>query len=195
MAANMAPGLPPAAAAIDPAAGAGALGAPGGNIPGLPGDPATNGAIPGYPGGAEGGNPGGDGAPADFRSPAGAVKAFLDALKSKNAERLAEATARRAPTEASGPKNQKLFQSIVEQSLTEDDLSELANKMEGFEVVGFNTPKSTGKFALILGKAGQNGESYRRTITTRHEKDGWKVLDISGVGTIERPIMGRGRRR
>ncbi len=61
--------------------------------------------------------------------------------------------------------------------------------------MGFNTPKSTAKFTLILSKAGKNGESYRRTITARHEKDGWKVLDISGVGTIEKPIMGGRRRR
>ncbi len=125
------------------------------------------------------------------------MDAFLKALKAKNAERLAEATARRAPTEASGPKNQKLFASILEQSLTEDDLNDLANKLEGYQVVGNNTPKSTGKYALILGKAGKNGESYRRTITTRHEKDGWKVTDISGVGKVEKPIVGgrmRGRR-
>ncbi|SIO61127.1 hypothetical protein SAMN05444166_6649 [Singulisphaera sp. GP187] len=176
-----------------------ATGAPGGSMPGMmPGDiPASPGAnsgeIPGYPGGTEGTHAGGDTGHASFRSPNSAVDAFLKALKAKNAERLAEATARRAPTEASGPKNQKLFASILEQSLTEDDLSDLANKLEGYTVVGNNAPKSTGRYTLILGKPGKNGEYYRRTITARHEKDGWKVLDISGVGTIEKPIMIRGR--
>lgn len=186
------PGMPAAAANAMPAAPM--------ISPGVSGEASVNaaapgGEIPGYPGGAEGGNPGGSNEPANFRSPASAVEAFLKALKAKDAERLAEATARRAPTEAAGPKNQKLFASILEQSLTEDDLNDLANKMEGFQVVGFNTPKSTAKFSLILSKSGQNGETYRRTVTARHERDGWKVLDISGVGTIEKPVMMRRGRR
>jgi hypothetical protein len=141
--------------------------------------------MPGIPGGAEGGAPGGDNGPADFHSPLGAVNAFLKALQAKNPEQLAEATARRAPTEASGPKNQKLFQSILEQSLTEDDLTDLANKMEGFKPVDHNQPKSSGRFSIILGKSGKNGDYYRRTITARHEKDGWKVVDISGMSTLK----------
>lgn len=182
------PGAPAAApGAITPIIPAEAPGAPGAAGPGA--------EIPGYPGATDGANPGGTDEPADFRTPASAVEAFLKALKAKNPERLAEATARRAPTEAAGPKNQKLFASILEQSLTEDDLNDLANKLDEFQVVGFNTPKSSGRFTLILSKSGKNGESYRRTITARHEKEGWKVLDISGVGTVEKPIMGARRRR
>lgn len=165
-------------------------------------------APPGFPGNSGGGapeiNPGGGGIGGNnngadsFHTPWGAVNLFLNALKAKNAERLAEATALRAPTEASGTKNQKLFAAILEQSLSEDDISDLANKLEGFQIVGQNEPKSSGKLGIILGKPGKNGESYRRVITVRHEKAGWKVVDISGQGTIEKPIvmprMGRGRR-
>ncbi len=43
--------------------------------------------------------------PADFHSPEGAVKAFLSALKAKDADRLNEATALRAQPEASSTRN------------------------------------------------------------------------------------------
>lgn len=190
MAAGMAAAPGPPGATSEAAAGL--AGAP----PADPGVAAPGSEMPGYPGAGDGGDAGGENGPANFRSPVGAVNAFLKALKAKSSEQLAEATARRAPREASGPKNQKLFQSILDYSLSEDDLSDLANKLEGFTIVGNNVPKSTGKFTLILGKAGKNGEYYRRTITTRHEKDGWKVSDISGVGKVEKPIMlRRGVRR
>jgi hypothetical protein len=118
----------------------------------------------------------------------------LSALKSKDLERLADTVALRAPTEASSKSNQKLFESILERSMSEDDLSDLANKLNGFQMVDANQPKSSGRFSIILGKPGKNGEFYRRTITLRHEKAGWKVLDISGQGKIEKPIvMPRGR--
>lgn len=128
-----------------------------------------------------------------YHSPFGAVNTFLKALKSRNAEKLAESTARRAPTEAAA-KNQKLFASILEQSLTDDDLNELANKLEGFNIADHNTPKSTGRYSIILMKPDKSGARYVRTIYTRHEKDGWKVYDISGLGKLEKPMMNmRGR--
>jgi hypothetical protein len=135
---------------------------------------------------------------ADFRTPMGAVTAFLAALKAKDPDRLAEATALRAPMESTG-KNQKLFTAILERSLADDELTELASKLEGFQIVDHNVPKSTGRYSLILAKAGKNGSQLLRTIHTRHEKAGWKVVDISGQGELERPIMiprgGGGMRR
>ncbi len=116
------------------------------------------------------------GAPADtgpqnFHTPEGAVRSFLSALRAKDPERLAETVALRSVHEAS-PKNQKLFESIIERSLSEDDLSDLANKLAGFQMVGANEAKSTGRFSITLGKPGKNGEYLRRTITLRREKAG-----------------------
>jgi hypothetical protein len=119
------------------------------------------------------------------------VTSFLNAVKAKDAERLAEATALRAPTEAS-PRYQKIFTAIVEQSLTPEDLDELAKKLEGMNIIGQNQAKSSGRLGIIIGKNGQqSGESLQRTITVRKEKSGWKVCDISGQREFE-PF---GRRR
>ena len=46
---------------------------------------------------------------ADTHSPDGAVRAFLNALRDKDRDRLAEATALRSQTEASTEKKKELF--------------------------------------------------------------------------------------
>jgi len=73
--------------------------------------------MPAAGGQKQGGAGGGDNkvaaGPADVHSPVGAVKTFLDALKARDADRLSEATARRAATESSG-KNQEIFGKIIE---------------------------------------------------------------------------------
>ena len=124
----------------------------------------------------------------NFRTPVGAVTAFLNALKVKDPERLAEATALRAPTEAK-PRNRDLFSAILEKSLTEEDLNELAIKLDGFQIVDFNPPHSSARLGVILMKPSRNGSQLIRTITARHEKAGWKVVDISGQGELEKPIL------
>ncbi len=95
---------------------------------------------------------------------------------------------RDASTEAS-PKYQKVFTAILEQSLAPEDLDELAKKFEGMKIMGNNTPKSTGRFEVIVGKGATNGSQFHRTITLRKEKLGWKVVDISGVREFEKPIV------
>src|SRR5208337_2800225 len=83
-------------------AGSGGAGFPGRNAQGgYPGGPAGAGAL-----GA--GGPGQDNGPADTRTPEGAVRAFLNALQAKDRDRLAEATALRAQTEASTDKTKEL---------------------------------------------------------------------------------------
>lgn len=147
--------------------------------------PGAPGGAPGAPGASYGpGNQAANDAPANFRTADGAVQAFLNALRAKDLSRLVEATALRAPTEAS-PKNQKLFASIADESMTEDDLSEFANKLEGFNIVGDNDPTSSGKVKITLGKTAKNGDIFIRTVTVRKEKAGWKVLDISGQGVLK----------
>jgi hypothetical protein len=122
-----------------------------------------------------------------FTNPYLATMSFLNALKAKDLDRLAEATALHAPVEAQG-KNQKLFAAILDQSLSDEDLTELAKSMDGYQIVGQNTPKSSGRLGIILMKP-EGTSQMIRTVTTRHEKKGWKVVDISGKRELEKPIV------
>ena len=131
-----------------------------------------------------------DEGPADTSSPLGAVRTFLNALKAKDADRLSEATAQRAARESSG-KNQEIFTKILEVSLSDTELDDLAKKLEGYQIAGENPPKSTGRVDVVIQKSGENGSYYRRRVTARREKKGWGVLDISPEQRF--PAMG-GRR-
>ena len=167
---------------------------PGNVSPNPPGNPGI--VPPNSPGGA--GNGVGLNQQVNFHTPVGAVLAFLNALRVKDPEALKEATALRSPTEAK-PRNRDLFSAILEKSLTEEDLNELATKLEGFQIVDMNQAVSTGRRSVMLMKPGKNGSRLIRTITARHEKAGWKVVDISGQGELENPILiprgfGMGRR-
>ena len=155
----------------------------GGSMPAMPGMPGMAG-MPGTGGGNAGG---GEGGRADYTSPGSAVASFLNALRVKDPERLAEATALRAPTEAS-PAYRKVFTSILEQSLAPEELEELSKKFDGMQPVGQNDPKTTGRLGIIYGKMEKNGSQLTRTFTARHEKNGWKVVDISGQRVFEKPI-------
>ena len=135
------------------------------------------------PGGGGMGGPGGNAAdtgPVDTHSPQGVVKAFLGALKSKDADRLVEATARRTASEATSSANRELFGKILEVSLSDSEMDDLAKKLDGYKISGENPPRSTAKVDVVIQKSGPNGSYMRRRVTTRHEKKGWGVLDISG---------------
>jgi hypothetical protein len=166
--------------------------------PGAPGGPPAGSGVsmPGYPGaGGSSGGPGGPGAmpgiggansgPPNFREPIPATVAFLNAVKAKDRDLLAEATALRAPQEAASAQMKKLFSTVVDQSISEDALAELAKALEGYQIVDTNTPKSTGRFGVILGKSNKKGGQFRRTVTVRKEAKGWKVVDIGGQAELE----------
>jgi hypothetical protein len=136
-------------------------------------------------GNSGGGGPGGT--KDSFTNPYVATMSFLNALKAKDLDRLAEATALHAPTESKG-KNQKLFAAILDQSLSDDDLQELAKSLDGYQIVGQNQAVSTGRLAIIVMKP-EGTSQMIRAITTRHEKKGWKVVDIGGKRELEKPIM------
>jgi len=130
-----------------------------------------------------------------FLHPHTAVKAFLDALQAKNKDRLTQATARRAPTEAD-EKHRKIFAEIVDGSIADDDLDEMAKAMSGFQVSGVLPAKSTGRIGVIVSKMEGRGDRLQRTITVRKEADGWKVLDISSMIDFKAmPMFNRGGRR
>jgi hypothetical protein len=133
-----------------------------------------------------------------FNDPITAANFFLDAVKKKDLNAISQATALRAATES---KNTKLWQLVLSQELAQEDLDELAKKLDKYQMFSYNQPKSSGKFGIIIRKP-EGTSMMQRTITMRHEKAGWKVQDISGEGEIEKPIivprmrggMGRGRR-
>lgn len=144
--------------------------------------------------GAGGFGPGGDqsGEPVDTTSPEGAVKSFLNALKARDREQLAEATALRAVSEMEGGRHRELFSRIFDNSISDAELDDLASSFDGFEVAGFNQVKSTGRLGVTVRKTGEGGGWLQRTITVRREKKGWGVLDISGQ-TKFNATGGRGR--
>jgi hypothetical protein len=157
------------------------------------------GGGPGMPGAAGSRAGGGNDKPPDFRSPRGAVQAFLDALEDRDLDRLTEATALRAQTEASN-KNKELFKRIFDSTLSESELNDLANRLEGYTVASENQAKSTGKLDVVLMKVNRpanqassgvmgGGASYRLRITVRREKKGWGVCDISTPTEFKNPAM------
>ncbi len=135
---------------------------------------------------------------ATFRDPVTSAKAFLDAVKAKDINQIAMATALHAATEST-VRNQKLFQAILAKDIAQEDLDEFAKKLEGFQVAGTNTPISTGSIKVVIQKT-EKTSIFKRTLTMRHEKAGWKVQDISGQGEIQgfnmrRPGQTTNRRR
>jgi len=154
------------------------------------GMPGAGGAGPGGPAqaGGAGGSPA-DSGPADFNSPEGAVRSFLNALKAKDLDRLNESTALRAsvPHEGGSAKNQELFKKIIDLSLSDSELDDLAKKLEGFAVEFDNPQTSTGRIDVVIRKATEHGGYIRRKVTTRREKKGWGVLDIGPSQTFKTP--------
>ncbi len=186
------------------AGGPGGPGGPGGRGGGMaaggaggrPGLGPGGGAAPGAGGlgpGAAGGGNNADNGPADVRTPEGAVRGFLNALKAKNADQLAEATALRAARD-SAAKNQEIFDKIIKLTLSDSELDDLAKKLDGYRIAGENPQTSTGKVDVIVQKNGKNGTYYKRKITARREKKGWGVLDI-GPEQPFKPLGNMGRRR
>ena len=78
----------------------------------------------------------------------------MSALKAKDLNRLTDATALRAGTDADTAKrNQDMFRRVKEGTLSESELNDLAALLEGYKVSGFNQAKSSGKLGVILSKA------------------------------------------
>jgi hypothetical protein len=193
--------------------GPGAMRGPGGRGIAEEGGPGGSGAIGGLAGMAGmrmGGGGGGYGmggndsnAPANYTMPLTAVTTFLNAVKSKNKDRIADATALRSVQMAHSKGMKQLFSNILDNSISDDDVNDLAKQLEGYQIIGQNTAVSSGQLGIIIGKSNGNYGQYRRTITVRHEAKGWKVADITGRSELEGmrgvrlPGMGRstGRRR
>ena len=116
--------------------------------------------------------------PPGFGPPLRGAEDFLAALRARDLDALAEATALRAPTEANSLPHQKLFKSILDKSLSDDDLKSLADMFEGFTVFDVMAGPSTGRVNVILDKVTEFDE-YNKTIVMRKEKAGWKIMDYT----------------
>jgi hypothetical protein len=103
----------------------------------------------------------------------------LNALRDKDRDRLAEATALRSQTEASTEKKKELFAKVVDTSISDTELDEMAKTLDGYQVAGENAAKSTKSLGIIIRKTQENGDTLSRTVTVRKEKKGWGVLDMS----------------
>jgi hypothetical protein len=173
---------------------------------------------PGAGGMAGSGGPGTGGnnnQPPDFRTPAGAVLAFMDALKARDLNRLTDATALRAGTnEETAPRNREMFRRIIEGTLSESELTALAARLENYTMSSYNPPKSSNRYDVILAKRTSSNNYQTATsvsnmamqsstwtikVTVRLEKKGWGVCDISAPAEFKNPTMvpsrGSGRRR
>ncbi|MEJ7640236.1 MAG: hypothetical protein WKF75_20285 [Singulisphaera sp.] len=131
---------------------------------------------------------GGSGKAADFSNPLNAVTAFLDALKQRDADLLAESTALRAATE-SHVNNRKLFTAILDHSISDDEFDDLIEKLNGYKISFLNSAKSTGRQGIVLEKV-VDKHVYRRTIDVRREKAGWKVVDVGGERDLSSSVSG-----
>jgi hypothetical protein len=147
----------------------------------------------GGPGGFGFGGPQQDNGPADTHSPDGAARAFLQALRAKDRSRLAEATALRSQKEASTTRMQELFAKVVDESISDSELDDLASKLDGYQVAGENAAKSTGSLGIIIHKPTDDGGYLSRVLTVRKEKKGWGVMDISRE-TVFKGMSGQRRR-
>jgi hypothetical protein len=109
------------------------------------------------------------------------VRAFLSALQAKDRDRLAEATALRSQSEQEGTseRNRELLGKILDQSISDSELDDLAKKFEGYQYAFDNAVKSTGRQTVAIRKPTDDGGYYSRTVTVRKEKKGWGVMDIS----------------
>jgi hypothetical protein len=112
----------------------------------------------------------------------------LNALEAKDADRLSEACALRAPLEPP-EKNKTLFKKISELTLTDSELDDLSKKFEGYKVAGENPAKSTARVEVVLQKNSDDGSYHRIVVTVRREgKDRkWGVLHLASP-TVFKPL-------
>ena len=183
-----------AAASPSPApGGGGAPGAPGGGGPAAAGLSAGDAARSAGGQGAGGQNALMQGIAA-FNRPNTAVMAFLAALKAKDKERLAQCTALHARTEAA-EKHRKIFAAILDSDISDDELDEMSKTLDGYQVSGFLEARSTGAMGILISKM-DGRDRLQRTVMTRKEKEGWKVLDVDKAMEfkfIQMPTRGRRR--
>jgi hypothetical protein len=121
----------------------------------------------------------------DFSSPFKGAQSFLDAVKAKNLDQVADAVALRSVT-ISGKNKDRYFQPLLERSAGPEVLDELATLFDGMSISGRNDPRSTGEMGVILSKTDEKQGYMNITLKMRKEKAGWKVIDFSNPRVLGR---------
>ena len=115
---------------------------------------------------------------ADFRKPITVATTFLAAALARSPLRLREVTAHDAATMAD-PMNRPLFAAILNQTMTNADLTRLATELEGYKVQPL-VLIATGVVKVPMTKPGPDHSHWRRLVRLRVKKNiGWKVFDFS----------------
>ena len=112
-----------------------------------------------------------------FAAGAKAAEDFIAAIEAQDPAAILNATALRSRTETSA-NNHSLFEAILDEKLTDDDLTKLSEMFSGYKVVDIHNAKSVGRLLIIVDKTTRN-EEYQRTIIVRKEAAGWRVVDFS----------------
>lgn len=156
---------------------------PGPGAPPGPGGPLGGPGAPLGPGGF-GDSGGGTGAEVktNFTTPEKAVETFLAAVKARSLESLVTTVSRRSPDEAH-VKTRPIFQSILERTITPDEIGDIATQLDGYKLMHRLPAQSTGRVEVMISKEKQDERKrhilYTRKVTTRREKNEWRILDIS----------------
>ena len=163
--------------------GGGSNGEPG--MAGGPGQGAARGMA-----GMMGGNGGGgaiNNTVSDFTTGIKGAESFLSAVQAKDSKRLAEAVALHARLESSNA-HKLMFEHVLDEAATADDLDKLARDFAGMQLVELGTRKGSGEQHIIVGKEDET-QTTTRVLIVRKEKKGWKVQDYGGQRIIKIPVM------
>ena len=72
-----------------------------------------------------------------------------------------------------------MFARIIDSSISDTELDEIASQLDDFKFSGFNQVQSTGKLKVTTKKTGKNGGWLQRTFVVRSgRRRGWGVLNI-----------------
>jgi hypothetical protein len=125
----------------------------------------------------------------DFANPMTAVTAFLTALKTGDRRRLAETISIYvyASTHAPADTWRNLLKAIREETASDAEIKQLASAFEGYEIVGQQSVvKASALLGVYVRKRVGDGPSRLHTIKTRHERAGWKILDLIEPKELEK---------
>jgi len=133
------------------------------------------------------GAPGAEGAVDDFSEPTKAVESFLNAVASKNADRIAKSVSRRGAEEAKNSAIKKVMDAAVKKTLTDKDIDDLGEAFADYKVLNVSLTKSSGSVNVTIGREVKSTskkkstiQEYERRILRVHRdgNQGWKVVDF-----------------
>jgi len=122
---------------------------------------------------------GGQEAHDDFTTVTKAAQSFLSAVKSRDAEKIAAALAKHGQVEAVKD-HQEVFKAAAEGTLDADQVDSFARAFGDMKFGYVGQVRGTGMCMVVVTKSNGKGGRVDRTLTMRHEAEGWKVQDFTG---------------